>query len=135
MIVLTTSLSAVTLTPSINPAVTLTTEESTLNLGLNNQAPVELSIPAQNVVVVSSGASAAESFETVAKNLTAADATLGYTVGNLTSINYTSGIVKTLAYGPNGLATITLSGATPGGIELTKTLTYTLGKLSGYSYS
>jgi hypothetical protein len=78
----------------------------------------------------------ADSFETVSKNLSATDATLNYTDGVLTSIVYTSaGITKTLAYGPDGLATVTLSGATPGGIDLVKTFNYTGGNLTSFTYS
>lgn len=76
-----------------------------------------------------------ESFDTVSQNLSSAGATFGYTEGLLTSITYASGIVKTLAYGPDGLATVTLSGATPGGIDLVKTFLYTDGNLTGFSYS
>jgi hypothetical protein len=56
-----------------------------------------------------------DTFETVAKNLSAVNATLTYSGGNLT--------------------TITLSGSTPGGIDLVKTLTYTGSDLTGIAYS
>ena len=81
------------------------------------------------------GGSAAETFETVAKNLAAVDATLAYTGEVLTSITYANGVVKTFTYGPDGLASVVLSGAVPGGIDLTKTLSYTGGKLTGVAYS
>lgn len=78
----------------------------------------------------------ADTFETVAKNLSATDATFNYTDGVLTSIVYTSAsITKTLAYGPDGLSSVTLSGATPSGIDLVKTFNYTGGNLTGFSYS
>ena len=80
------------------------------------------------------GASA-DTFETVAKNLASSDYTLVRTSGVLTSIVYANGITKTLSYGPDGLASITLSGSTPGGIDLIKTLTYSGGELVGASYS
>lgn len=81
------------------------------------------------------GGSAATTFETVAKNLAAQDFTLNYAGEVLTSIVYASGITKTFTYGPDGLATVVLSGSVPGGVELTKTLTYTGGVLTGVAYS
>ena len=80
------------------------------------------------------GASA-DTFETVSKNLASDDATLNYTGEVLTSISYASGVIKTFTYGPDGLSTVVLSGAVPGGIDLTKTLTYTGGVLTGVAYS
>ena len=53
----------------------------------------------------------------------------------MTSIVYANGITKTFAYGSDGLASITLSGSTPGGIDLVKTLVYSSGKLTGITYS
>jgi hypothetical protein len=76
-----------------------------------------------------------QSFETVAKNLKAKDATLSYTSGELTQIVYSNGITKTLQYSNGDLTQITLSGSTPAGIDLTKTLTYTNGNLSSVAYS
>jgi Major tropism determinant N-terminal domain len=81
------------------------------------------------------GGGIAESFETVSSNLDASDATLAYSGGNLTSITYANGIVKTLSYSGGNLTSVVLSGATPGGIDLTKTLTYTGSDLTGVSYS
>ena len=83
----------------------------------------------------SGGGGAADSFETVSKNLAASDGTLNYTGDVLTSIVYANGITKTFAYGPDGLSSITLSGSTPGGIDLVKTLVYSSGKLASISYS
>ncbi|MFN7185482.1 MAG: hypothetical protein ACK5VE_03815 [Alphaproteobacteria bacterium] len=57
-----------------------------------------------------------------------------YTGDDLTQITY-GPITKTLAYGVDGLASITLSGSTPGGIDLVKTLTYSAGNLTGVTYS
>jgi hypothetical protein len=76
-----------------------------------------------------------DTFETVSKNLSAADAVMTYTGEDLTQITYGGTITKTLTYGVDGLASITLSGAVPGGISLTKTLTYSGGNLAGYTYS
>jgi hypothetical protein len=81
------------------------------------------------------GGGLGETFETVSKNLDASDATYGYTLGELTSITYANGIVKTLAYGVDGLSTVTLSGSTPGGIDLVKTLIYSGGDLTSASYT
>jgi hypothetical protein len=83
----------------------------------------------------SSGGGAADSFETVAKNLSADGATLAYSGGELATVTYASGVVKTLAYSAGRLATVTLSGATPDGIALVKTLSYTGDDLTGVAYS
>lgn len=75
------------------------------------------------------------SFESVAKNLTAEDAVLNYTGDDLTSVDYASGVTKTLNYSGGNLTSIVLSGTTPGGIDLTKTLSYTGSDLTGIAYS
>lgn len=80
------------------------------------------------------GGSAA-TFETVSKNLAASGSTLSYTGDELTSITYDNGITKTFAYGVDGLSSVTLSGATPGGIDLVKTFVYNTGKLTEVVYS
>jgi hypothetical protein len=78
-----------------------------------------------------------QSFETISKNLKASDYELTYNgAGDLTVITYANGIIKTLGYlGSGDLGTIALSGATPGGIDLVKTLLYTDGNLTSVSYS
>ena len=79
-----------------------------------------------------------DTFETVSKNLKASDYELTYNeAGDLTVITYANGIIKTLGYlGSGDLGTITLSGATPGGIDLVKTLTYNeSGDLESVAYS
>jgi YD repeat-containing protein len=84
------------------------------------------------------GGSSEETFETVSKNLKASDYELTYNgAGDLTVITYANGIIKTLGYlGSGDLGTITLSGATPGGIDLVKTLTYNVsGDLESVAYS
>ena len=86
------------------------------------------------------GESWQETFETVSKNLKAKPFALNYTDGRLTSIVYNTApaefITKTLDYNEDGtLNTITLSGDTPSGIELIKTLEYTGGVLTAVSYS
>lgn len=77
----------------------------------------------------------AASFETVNKNLVASDATLAYSGGNLATVTYANGIVKTFAYSGSNLTTVTLSGSTPGGIDLVKSFVYTGSDLTGVSYS
>jgi hypothetical protein len=84
---------------------------------------------------LNSGGAAEETFETVSKNLSAEDAVLNYTSDVLTSIVYANGITKTFSYTADGLSTVVLSGSVPGGISLTKTLSYTSGTLTGVSYS
>jgi hypothetical protein len=64
---------------------------------------------------------------------------LAYSSGLLASITYALGggltIVKTFNYTGADLTSIVLSGYTPGGISLTKTLTYSSGVLVGITYS
>jgi hypothetical protein len=78
-----------------------------------------------------------ETFETVSKNLKSFNFTLAYNGANkLSTLTYSNGIIKTLSYNGSGqLFTVVLSGATPSGISLTKTLTYTSGKLTGIAYT
>jgi hypothetical protein len=80
-----------------------------------------------------------ESFESVSKNLKAYPCVYNYTLGVLTSIVYDLGsgqsITKTLGYVTGRLETITLSGNTPSGITLVKTLLYTGADLTGVTYS
>lgn len=87
------------------------------------------------VIQSGGGSGIADTFETVSKNLSASGAVMGYTDGDLTTVTYASGIIKTLAYSLDGLASVTLSGNTPGGISLVKTLSYSGGNLSGFIYS
>jgi hypothetical protein len=88
------------------------------------------------VVIQSGGGSGiADTFETVSKNLSASGAVMGYTDGDLTTVTYANGIIKTLAYSLDGLASVTLSGNTPGGIALVKTFQYNSPDLSGFTYS
>jgi hypothetical protein len=75
------------------------------------------------------------SFETVAANLDASGAAFSYSSGDLSQITYSNGVVKSFAYGPDGLSSVTLSGALPSGINLVKSLTYTSGDLTAISYS
>ncbi len=78
------------------------------------------------------------SFETVSKNLKAWDAAFAYTLGVLDTITYTSGaltVVKTFGYTLGKLTSLTLSGDTPGGIDLVKTLSYTGDELTAVAYT
>jgi YD repeat-containing protein len=76
-------------------------------------------------------------FETVSKNLDAKDATFTYDgSGNLVTITYANGIVKTLNYTAGILTSIVLSGSIPSGILTTKTLTYDgSGNLTNTAYT
>lgn len=75
-------------------------------------------------------------FETVNKNLDAKNASFTYDgSGNLISITYANGIVKTLNYTAGTLTSIVLSGSIPAGILTTKTLTYVLGNLTNTAYT
>ena len=87
---------------------------------------------------ISGSSSAINTFETVSKNLESYPYELNYTGDQLTSIVYTTPdgtITKTLSYSGSQLITITLSGNTPSGIYLVKTLTYTGDVLTSISYS
>ena len=90
--------------------------------------------PVSVAATQNSGNGLADSFETVAANLDASGAAFTYAGGDLVGISYANGVVKTLAYGPDGLASVTLSGTVPGGIALTKTFAYNLGQLISFSY-
>jgi YD repeat-containing protein len=77
-------------------------------------------------------------FETVSKNLASSGGTLAYDAnGDLITITYLNGIIKTLAYDANGdLISLTLSGSTPEGIDLVKTFSYDAnGDLVTFVYS
>lgn len=74
-------------------------------------------------------------FERVSKNLASVDFVLGYTSSTLSTLTYANGIIKTLNRTDGRLTSIVLSGTTPDGIDLTKTLTYTSGNLSAVVYT
>lgn len=79
-----------------------------------------------------------QTFESVNKNLPSSDATLTYDANDdLTEVEYSSGVVKTLTYNAGGdLITVVLSGDTPENIMLTKTLGYDVsGNLTSVTYS
>ena len=78
-------------------------------------------------------------FESVSQNLRSYPYDLIYTGETLTSIEYTTDdssiITKTLNYSGETLTSVTLSGATPSGIELTKTILYSGEQVIGVTYS
>jgi len=102
------------------------------------QAPVN-TVQVQTVGIQGpKGDSYQETFESVSKNIKSWAYSLNYTLGVLTSIVYTSGLLsvtKTFNYTSGVLVSIVLSGDTPSGITLTKTLNYTTGSLTSVSYS
>ena len=104
-------------------------------LALTFPAPQAVTLQAMGIQGSPGTGGGATSFETVSRNLDAEGAVITPSTDGIASIAYASGVTKTFTYGPDGLAVITLSGATPGGIELTKTLTYTVGELTGFTYS
>lgn len=84
-------------------------------------------------------AQVADTFETINRNLKALPYSIQYSGDLISSITYelpaAEQITKQFGYQSNVLTTITLSGDVPGGIDLTKTLTYTSGRLTEVSYS
>jgi hypothetical protein len=78
-------------------------------------------------------------YETVSQNLKGASYEITNIGGVLDHITYTISleqiIVKSFHYTGDVLTSITLSGATPAGINLTKTLHYTGSDLTSVSYS
>jgi hypothetical protein len=79
-----------------------------------------------------------ETFETVSQNLKDYNSTMEYTNGVLVRKIYTNGtrtIVKSLNYSGVRLTSIVLSGDTPYGIPVTKTLGYTGDNLTSVGYS
>jgi hypothetical protein len=76
-----------------------------------------------------------DSFETVSKNLDSANALYQYTDGELTSITYANGVIKTFSYSQGNLSSVTLSGNTPQGITLVKSFAYQNDNLSSTTYS
>lgn len=101
--------------------------------------------PSERVVVRAEGIQGAagsggvEYFESTSKNLKSYPATISYSDGKVSAVEYDLGagqaITKTLSYSGGFLTTVTLSGDTPSGIDLIKNLVYTDGALVGFSYS
>jgi hypothetical protein len=81
---------------------------------------------------------AAETFETVSRNLRSYPATLSYAAGELSAISYATpggAAVKTFHRVAGRLASIVLSGSLPAGIATTKTLSYTGDSLTSVGYA
>jgi hypothetical protein len=80
-----------------------------------------------------------QSFEVTSKNLKAYPVTLNWISGRLVSMVYIMpggmSIIKILNYTGSQLDSVVLSGDTPGGIALTKTLTWVNGALTQVGYS
>lgn len=92
------------------------------------------------VYVGSSGTNTlGEEFETVSKNLKSYPYDITYGVDGIDTITYYLAgglsVVKTFNYVATVLTTIVLSGDTPSGIDLTKTLIYTGADLTSVTYS
>lgn len=118
----------------------LGTKQDTLVSGTNIKTINGSSILGSGNLVVSGGGGLAEAFETVSKNLKSYDYSIAYTGDLVDEITYNLGgglsIVKSFGYNiDDTVSTIVLSGDTPSGIELTKTFTYTLGKVTSVGYS
>lgn len=78
---------------------------------------------------------APETYETLARNLPAASATVVWDGDEIASVSYASGVTKTFAYSNGDLLTATLSGTIPDGVQTVKTFAYSDNDLSGWSYS
>lgn len=81
---------------------------------------------------------AADTFESISKNLKAFPASFNYTGENLISIVYITDsgtITKSFNYTGENLTSIVLSGNTPSGINLTKSFTYTGENLTSITYN
>lgn len=74
-------------------------------------------------------------FEDISKNLKSLNYVLQYSDDMLTSLVYSNSVTKTLNYAQGRLSSVVLSGNVPSGINLTKTLLYTGGKLTSVEYS
>lgn len=90
-------------------------------------------------VLENQGTSIAETFETVLVNIKEYPATVSYGTGNLIStIVYTlptGSITESVGYNGSNISSITLSGDTPSGINLTKTFGYTGDDVTSVTYS
>jgi hypothetical protein len=85
-----------------------------------------------------SGAAGSPTFETVSQNLEALPKSITYSQGLVATIVYAAAggpITKTFNYTLGNLTSLVLSGNVPGGVALTKTLTYSSNDLVGVSYS
>ena len=123
---------AATMQAGVSISVPLVTSAAQVALNLAVADTVAVNVP------ISTGASRADGFETVAKNLRSYAAAFSYTGADLTSIEYAApagAITKTLTYTAGKLTSIALTGALPANIATTKTLTYTGDDLQSITYS
>jgi hypothetical protein len=103
--------------------------------------PIPLKGNTSSVTIVGNGSGGSsegfikESFETVSKNLDSSNALYQYTDGNLSSITYANGVIKTFEYSQDSLVSVSLSGNTPQEITLVKTFTYIDDNLAFTNYS
>ena len=84
------------------------------------------------------GSGISESFEVVSKNIKAYPYEISYLSDVVSLISYTTpgGVVdKTFNYVLGKVSSIVLSGATPGGIQLTKTFSYIGDAIAEVAYS
>lgn len=117
---------------ALSIGVPMVTSAAQVALNLAVADAVNVSVP------ISTGASRADGFETVAKNLRSYAAAFGYTGADLTSIEYTAPagtITKTLTYTAGKLTAVTLAGALPANIATIKTLTYAGDDLQSITYN
>lgn len=124
------------------PAPLAIAEGRVFTVPSNIQMPFKFPIQVDGVLrvdgVLYEVADPQETFESVANNLRSYPSSIAYSGGLPSVISYTtpSGtITKTLTYSSGKVTSIVLAGATPDGIELTKTLSYTGDNLTGVAYS
>jgi hypothetical protein len=126
-----------------NIAVTETVEAVAMQVqAIAEMVAVAIADQSETVVIEvatpTPGDAAAETFETVSKNLRAFPATLAYAAGELAAITYATpngSVVKTLQRAAGRLTSIVLSGAVPAGIALTKTFAYSGDDLTSVGYA
>ena len=91
-----------------------------------------------NVEVSTGSALWTSSFDTVSRNLSSYPYIINYSGTTISSIVFNLGltsVTKTFNYNSGNLTSVVLSGDTPSGISLTKTLFYVGGKVSSITYS
>lgn len=129
--------SSVTVGPAAGGQIALTVVSAVQPVQIGAALPVETVIVRQ--VEAGPAGATTSSFETVSQNIAAKPKTLSYSLGQLVAMVFDLGagqaITKTFGYVSGVLTTITLTGNTPGGIALVKTLTYSGGNLSAVGYT
>ena len=125
--------------PSIPNALTASDVSKAEIIGVLKASCTNSSLGTVELLGVTEGSSAEEAFETVSRNLRSHPYVLTYGGDDISSITYNLGggqsVVKTLNYTEGVLTSIVLSGNTPNGIDLTKTLAYTGENLTSITYS